>query len=202
MDITARYSVFCRRFGLRLPILLAPMAGVPAPALSIAVATAGGMGGCGALMLAPDAIRAWQEGFHAASNGASLINLWVPDPPPARDAEHEARLRDFLSGFGPAVSPQAGDASLQPFAAQCEALIAARPAAASSIMGLFPPAMVERLKAAGIAWFATVTTVAEARAAQAAGADVLVAQGAEAGGHRGAFDAALAERQAVGLMAL
>ena len=63
-------------------------------------------------------------------------------------------------------------------------------------------AVRERLKAAGIAWFATATTLAEARAAQAAGADAIVAQGFEAGGHRGAFDAAAAERQTVGLFAL
>jgi nitronate monooxygenase len=58
------------------------------------------------------------------------------------------------------------------------------------------------LKRKGIAWFATVTTVAEACAADAAGADVIVAQGAEAGGHRGAFDASAAEREMVGLFAL
>ena len=69
-------------------------------------------------------------------------------------------------------------------------------AAASSIMGLFPPALVERLHAAGIAWFATVTTVSEARAAVVAGADAIVAQGMEAGGHRGSFDAHDAERAA------
>lgn len=202
MERTERYTAFCRRFGLQVPILLAPMAGVPAPELSVAVANAGGMGSCGALLMKPNDIRSWQEQFHATSNGASLINLWVPDPAPRRDAAHEARLRDFLGGFGPAVAPDAGDAPLLDFAAQCDALIAARPAAASSIMGLFPDDVVTRLKEAGIAWFATVTTVAEARAAEAAGADVLVAQGSEAGGHRGAFDAALAERQAVGLMAL
>ena len=58
------------------------------------------------------------------------------------------------------------------------------------------------LKSRGIAWFACATTVAEARAAEAAGADAVVAQGFEAGGHRGAFDAAAAERQTVGLFAL
>jgi nitronate monooxygenase len=69
-------------------------------------------------------------------------------------------------------------------------------------MGLFEPDYVARLKAAGIAWFATATTLAEARAAERAGADAIVAQGFEAGGHRGAFDAASAERQAIGLFAL
>jgi nitronate monooxygenase len=69
-------------------------------------------------------------------------------------------------------------------------------------MGLFPPAFVAELKAAGIAWFATVTTVAEALAAQAAGADAVIAQGIEAGGHRGSFDPIAARTTGVGLIAL
>ena len=69
-------------------------------------------------------------------------------------------------------------------------------------MGLFPEKLVAELKARGIAWFACATTLAEARAAEDAGADAVVAQGFEAGGHRGAFDAAEAERQTVGLFAL
>ena len=91
---------------------------------------------------------------------------------------------------------------VQPTAGRTDAFFDLRPAAVSSIMGLLPPAYVERLKSAGIAWFATATTLAEARAAQDAGADAIVAQGLEAGGHRGAFDAASAERQGVGLFAL
>ena len=69
-------------------------------------------------------------------------------------------------------------------------------------MGLLPPEIASRSKERGIAWFATVTTVAEARAAEAAGADAIVAQGAEAGGHRGCFDERDAERTAVGTFAL
>ena len=88
------------------------------------------------------------------------------------------------------------------FAAQCEALIAIKPPIVSSVMGLYPPAFVAKLKTAGIVWVANVSTVAEARAAEAAGADVVAVQGMEAGGHRGCFDAALAERQQVGLFAL
>lgn len=198
----ARARAFCERFGLRIPILLAPMAGACPPALSIAVASAGGMGGCGALMLPPRAIADWVGAFRAVSNGAVQLNLWIPSPPPVRDAAHETRVRDFLGRFGPAVPEAAGDAAVPDFAAQCEALLAAAPAAVSSIMGLYEPDFVAALKTRGIAWFATVTTVAEALAAEAAGADVIVAQGAEAGGHRGVFDAANAERQAVGLFAL
>jgi nitronate monooxygenase len=69
-------------------------------------------------------------------------------------------------------------------------------------MGLYPAEFVREAKARRIALFATVTTVAEAKAAEAAGADVIVAQGMEAGGHRGAFNAAKAERELIGLMAL
>src|SRR5207237_817817 len=130
------------------------------------------------------------------------INLWVPDPPPLRDAEAERRVRDFLGQWGPRVPAEAGDAMPLDFAAQCDALLAAAPQVVSTIMGLFPDQLVSALKARGIAWFACATTLAEARAAEAAGADAVVAQGFEAGGHRGAFDAATAERQTVGLLAL
>jgi nitronate monooxygenase len=198
----ARAEAFCARFGLRLPILLAPMAGACPPALSVAVANAGGMGAGGALLMQPEEIAAWAAAVRAGSNGAFQLNLWVPDPPPRRDPSQEAAARGFLAGWGPPVHENAGDATPPDFAAQCEALLAAGPAVASSIMGLFPPDLVTRLKARGIAWLATVTTVAEARAAAAAGADAIVAQGMEAGGHRGAFSAAEAERRQVGLFAL
>jgi len=206
MDTTtspaARARAFCQRFGLRHPILLAPMAGACPPALSIAVAQAGGLGACGALLLAPAAIVDWADAVRAATTGPFQINLWVPDPAPLRDAAHEQALCDFLAAWGPAVTPAAGDAQPPDFSAQCEALLAARAPIVSSVMGLFPPAFVQRLKAAGVAWWANVSTVAEARAAEAAGADVVVAQGMEAGGHRGCFDAAQAEAQQVGLFAL
>jgi len=197
-----RIEAFCARFGLRVPILLAPMAGASAPGLSIAIASAGGLGACGVLLMQPDEITGWANQVRGASNGAFQLNIWIPDPPPARDAGHEAQVRAFLGAWGPPVPPEAGDATTPDFAAQCEAMLAAAPPIVSSVMGLYPPDFVSRLKQRGIAWFANVSTVAEARAAEAAGADVVVAQGAEAGGHRGCFDAALAEQQLVGLFAL
>ncbi|MGE7417914.1 NAD(P)H-dependent flavin oxidoreductase [Methylobacterium tarhaniae] len=196
----ARAETFAAAYGLRRPLLLAPMAGACPPALSVAVMRAGGLGACGALLMQPAAILAWAEAVREA--GPFQINLWIPDPAPLRDPAHEARLRTFLGRFGPPVSAEAGDVTPPDFAGQCEALIEARPRIVSSIMGLYPPGFVTRLKESGIAWWATVSTVAEALAAEAAGADALVAQGAEAGGHRGCFRADNAEAGAVGLMAL
>jgi nitronate monooxygenase len=198
----SRAQAFCARFGLQVPVLLAPMAGVAAPALSIAVAQAGGLGACGALMMQPREILDWAQQVRQGTGGAFQLNLWIPDPPPLRDQAREARVRAFLSRWGPPVAPEAGDASLPPFTAQCEALLAARPRIISSIMGLYAPGFVAAIRQHGISWFATVSTVAEARAAQAAGADAIVAQGMEAGGHRASFDAERAERQQVGLFAL
>jgi nitronate monooxygenase len=198
----ARAEAFCERFGSRLPILLAPMAGASPPSLSIAVANAGGLGAGGALLMKPTAIAEWVGEVRAGTRGAFQVNLWVPDPAPVRDAAHEAEVRRFLAQWGPDVPASAGDATPLDFAAQCEALLEAAPPIVSSVMGLYPPEFVARLKARKIAWFANVSTVAEARAAEAAGADVVVAQGMEAGGHRGCFDAARAERELVGLIAL
>jgi nitronate monooxygenase len=200
--IIGRALSFCNRFQLRAPILLAPMAGACPPSLSIAVANAGGLGACGALLMQPAEILAWADEVRANSSGAFQLNLWLPDPAPARDAAHEAEIRQFLAAWGPPVPAEAGDARPLSFAEQCEAMLQANPPVISSVMGLFPASFVQRMKQRGIAWFATVTTVAEARAAEAAGAEVVVAQGAEAGGHRGCFEAADAEGKQVGLFSL
>lgn len=197
-----RAAAFCDRFGMTLPICEAPMAGAAPVGRAIAIAEAGGMGAYGAVLTAPSAITSWADAFRNATTGPFQINLWVPDAPPARDDAHEADLRAFLGRWGPAVDAGAGDATPPDFAEQCAAVLAARPTAASSIMGLFPPAFVSELKAAGIAWFATVTTLGEALAAEAAGANAVIAQGAEAGGHRGTFDPVAARTTGIGLMAL
>ena len=201
-EAAERAAAFCRRFHLQLPILLAPMAGACPASLSIAVGSAGGMGAMGALLSSRDAIRRWVSDVRGGTNGPFQLNTWIPDPSPRRDADAEARVRAFLESWGPAVPPSAGDVGLHDAAMHLDAFIDERPAAVSTIMGLLPAATVTRLKDAGIPWFATATTLAEARAAVSAGADVLLAQGFEAGGHRGSFDAAAADRQAVGLFAL
>jgi nitronate monooxygenase len=193
---------FCDRYGLKMPVLLAPMAGACPVSLSVAVANAGSMGAMGALRHTPDGIRDWVREFRANSSGPLQLNTWIPDPAPGRDAEAEARLRAFLAAWGPEVPASAGDAANQDFGEQCETFLELAPAAVSSIMGLFPEPFVARAKAKGIAWFATATTVDEAKRARDAGADAIIAQGFEAGGHRGSFEESAAERQSIGLFAL
>ena len=185
----ARAEAFSHALGIRLPVLLAPMAGASPPSLSIAVANAGGLGACGTLLMQPEEIKAWAADFRRQSKGEFQLNLWIPDPVSERDHESEKQQREYLSAWGPPVPPEAGDAALPDFEAQCQAMIDAAPKVISSIMGLYAPAFVSEMKERGILWFATATTVAEARAAEAAGADAIIAQGMEAGGHRGAFHA-------------
>ncbi len=181
---------------------MAPMAGACPASLAIAVGQAGGMGACGALLFGPDQIRQWASEVRAASNGAFQLNLWIPDPAPARDAAKEASLREFLAAWGPPVPPEAGDVTPADFQAQCEALLEAGPAVISSIMGVYPDAFVQRMKQQGIKWMCNVTTVAEARTAVEAGADIIVAQGMEAGGHRGSFEPDRPDTAMIGLFAL
>lgn len=198
----ARAETFASRLGISLPILLAPMAGACPPSLSIAVANAGGLGACGALMMSPNEIRSWSDEFRKESKGKFQINLWIPDPPPSRDFDLEKQQREFLALWGAPVTPEAGNTVMQNFEEQCQAILSVAPRIVSSIMGLYPPAFVHELKSHRILWFATATTVAEAKAAEEAGADAIVAQGMEAGGHRGSFHADNAEHQMVGGIAL
>jgi nitronate monooxygenase len=201
-DPRRRSAEFCDRFGLKMPILLAPMAGACPPSLSVAVMRAGGMRAYGALLMNPEEIQSWVDEVRGEVDGAFQLNLWIPDPPPVRDRGHEAHVREFLSRCGPRVPEDAAEIKLLDFDARCEALLRARPTAVSSIMGLYPPGFVSELKGARIDWFATATTATEAKQAEAAGADAIIAQGMEAGGRRGAFDAAKAEQELVGLLAL
>ena len=122
-----RVDAFCQSYDLRAPILLAPMAGACPPSLTIAVANAGGLGACGALLMPPSAIQEWVDEVRAHSKGAFQLNLWIPDPPPVRDAVAELAVREFLGEWGPAVPAEAGDAALPDFEAQCDAMLDARP---------------------------------------------------------------------------
>ncbi len=198
MGVRERVDGFCARYGLRVPILTAPMAGACPPELSVAVAEAGGMGADGVLLDSPERIADWMQRFRAGTSGPVQLNNWIPDPDePA--AERIAAATRFLAGLGdPGPEPRPAP----DFAAQCEAMLAARPTVVSSIMGRFDAEYVRRVHDAGIAWFAVATTLDDALAAEDAGADAVVAQGVEAGGHRGTVDPGAAESTNIGLFAL
>src|SRR5262245_65433315 len=95
----ARAIAFCEKYNLRAQGLVAPMASAcPAP-LASAVGNAGGLGGCGALLMQPDAIYKWVADVRAGTNGGFQLNLWIPDPPPERDSAAEDAVRRFLSDW-------------------------------------------------------------------------------------------------------
>src|SRR5258707_3860006 len=166
-----RVMAFCQQYGLRIPILQAPMAGscpVNLAVLAVAVADAGGMGAMGALMSSPDAIAKWAAEFRSRSLGPVQLNLWIADPAPMRNFAAEQRVREFLSGWGPTVPAEPSGARLPDFEKQCDSFIAIRPTVVSSIMGMYSSPFVAKLKDHGIAWFACATTLAEAREAERA----------------------------------
>ncbi|WP_201359245.1 NAD(P)H-dependent flavin oxidoreductase [Mycobacterium paraintracellulare] len=204
MAVTTRQRVheFCNRFGLQAPIVQAPMAGASPPELAIAIALAGGMGAAGVLLDRPADIAEWANRFRAATSGAFQLNTWIPGALRDDDDESPNRLeeaRNFMGRFG---TPGETVGSVPDFGEQCEAMLSVHPTVISSIMGLFEADYVRRMHNQGTAWFACATTLKEALAAQEAGADVIVAQGMEAGGHRGTFDQETAEHTDIGLFAL
>ena len=104
--------------------------------------------------------------------------------------------------MGAVIPGGSADIPLVDFQEQCNAFLEAGPSVVSSIMGLYPTDFVKALKDRNIKWFAKVTTVSEAISAEKAGADVIVALGIEAGGHKGAFNALDADMNMIGLFSL
>jgi nitronate monooxygenase len=181
------------QLNISLPIIQAPMAGVSSPAMAAAVSEAGGLGSLG--VGAADADGAARMIAEARLRTAKPINVNVFTHQPARPAaEVEAawieRLRPRFEGFGvaPPTALREIYTSFVADDAMLAMLIAQKPAVVSLHFGLPEPRRLQALRDAGIILFASVTSVAEARLAAAAGVDALVAQGYEAGGHRGVFD--------------
>jgi nitronate monooxygenase len=181
---------FAARFGLRWPIVQAPMAGGPTtPELIAAVGAAGGLGSLGAALMPPSEIRAAAAAIRARSNAPFSVNLFVL-PPSSPEPEGVARAIDRLLPFHselgllPPSAPASWGVSLEH---QIDAVLDVAPAVVSTHFGPPPPRLAAGCRERGIAIFATATTPAEAAHLEAVGVDAVVAQGAEAGGHRGSF---------------
>jgi nitronate monooxygenase len=187
---------------LEHPIVQAPMGGGPStPALAGAVSEAGGLGFLGAGYRSPAAVREEIGQLRRLTERPFGINLFVPGPARADRgavAAYASTLKHEAERYGvelgePVHDDDNWDDKLALFAEEAVPVV-------SVTFGLPPGAAVEALHDAGCALWITVTTVAEAAAAQEAGADALVVQGVEAGGHRGSFDEAAPGQ--VGLLAL
>jgi nitronate monooxygenase len=171
--------------GLAVPIVQAPMAGGPStPALAAAVSEAGGLGFVAAGYKTSEAMAEDVAATRAATARPFGVNVFAAQPTGAPEAELAAYAeRIAAAGLEPGA-PRADDDG---FAEKLERLLADPPAVVSFVFGCPDRALLERVKAAGSEAWVTVTDAAEAREAAAAGADALVVQGAEAGGHRGSF---------------
>lgn len=176
---------------LREPIVQAPMAGGPStPALAIAVSQAGGLGFLAAGYLPVEAVREQLAAVRAGTDRPFGLNLFVPGAPePAPDRAALERYAASLGGEAARYGAEPGEPRFDDdgWEAKLALAVEARVPVVSFVFGCPPEDAVARLHNAGTCVLATVTEPGEARAAAAAGADALVVQGVEAGGHRGSF---------------
>lgn len=177
--------------GSELPLIQAPMAGFQGAALAIAVCKAGGLGSLPCAMLTLEAMRKELSAIRAATDRPYNVNFFTHTPP-AADAKRETAWRAALTpyyreyGIDPNKIP-AGPGRA-PFTAQAaEVLEEFKPAVVSFHFGLPSPSLLERVRAWGAKILSSATTVEEAIWLEAHGVDAVIAQGAEAGGHRGIF---------------
>lgn len=175
----------------RLPLLQAPMAGAQGSALALAVCAAGGVGGLPAAMLSPEALQAELQMLRDQAQGPWNVNFFCHTPPQVDDAA-EARWRQALqpfyaeAGIDPTSVP--AGAGRVPFShAVADVVEAFAPPVVSFHFGLPAPDLLARVKSWGSKVLSSATTVQEALWLEAHGVDAVIAQGLEAGGHRGMF---------------
>ncbi|HEU4328354.1 MAG TPA: nitronate monooxygenase [Roseiflexaceae bacterium] len=177
--------------GIDLPIIQAPMAGVQGGPLAVAVSSAGGLGSLPCAMLGLDAMRQELAFISAQTARPFNVNFFChtqPEPSAEREARWRAALAPFFAEFG--VDPETIPAGpgRAPFSSDvAEVLAEWRPAVVSFHFGLPPADLLARVRSWGAKILSSATTVAEARWLEAHGVDAVIAQGLEAGGHRGMF---------------
>jgi nitronate monooxygenase len=182
---------FRELFGIALPILQAPMAGAQGSALAIAVSGAGGLGALPCAMLGPDAMRKELAAIKTATDKPFNVNFFChtqPAPEPEREAQWRQALSPFYAEFGidPSAIP-AGPGRLPFNVEAADILEQFRPPVISFHFGLPDEALMGRARGLGARVIASATTVEEALWLEARGVDAIIAQGLEAGGHRGMF---------------
>jgi nitronate monooxygenase len=177
--------------GVDLPIIQAPMAGVQGSALAAAVADAGALGSLACALLDVEAMRAELAAIRARTRRPFNVNFFCHAPPEAdarRESAWRAALAPYFAEFG--IDPNALPAGPKrsPFDEDAAAALADfEPAVVSFHFGLPAPELVARVRGWGAKVLSSATTVDEARWLEARGVDAIIAQGSEAGGHRGMF---------------
>jgi nitronate monooxygenase len=190
---------------LTLPVIQAPMAGsgINTAELVIASSRAGVLGSIAAAYCTPEQVRSDVAAVRRATNRPFAVNLFAPTADPADPGEATAMLK-FLAGwharFG-LPTPQIPAHTSEPFEETIDLLLELRPPVVSFTFGLLPENVMQALRSRDIFVIGTATTVHEAVLLASSGVDAVVAQGAEAGGHRGSF-ASKRGFGSVGLMAL
>ncbi len=178
-------------FNTELPLIQAPMAGVQGSALAIAVSNAGALGSLPCALLAPDALARELQALQAGTTRPVNLNFFChtpPEPDAAREAAWRRLLAPCYAEAGLDIASVPVGAGRVPFSHAIADLIEPlRPPVLSFHFGLPAPDLLARVKAWGAVVISSATTVAEARWLEAHGADAIVAQGLEAGGHRGMF---------------
>ena len=173
------------------PILLAPMAGAIDFELAVAVAQAGGLGSVPCALLTPDQLREQMAKIRARTQAPINVNFFCHAPPElsnAREARWRERLMPYYLELGIDPAAPVPSSNRAPFdAAFCAVVEETTPGVVSFHFGLPEAGLFRRVKEAGCVTLASATTVAEARWLEARGVDAIVAQGYEAGGHRGMF---------------
>jgi nitronate monooxygenase len=184
-------SALASLLGMQLPIIQAPMAGVQGHALAVAVCEAGGLGSLPCAMLTPEAMRSELAAIRAATDRPFNVNFFC-HVPPVPDAAREAAWREALAPYyrecGLDVNTVPAGAGRVPFTAEAaDILTPFEPPVVSFHFGLPQPELLARVRAWGAKVIGNATTVDEARWLEAQGVDAIIAQGLEAGGHRGQF---------------
>lgn len=178
-------------FGIEHPIVLAPMASAMDWKMALAVSEAGGLGSLPCAMLSYDKAREEVANIRAKTAKPFNMNFFTHKPPApdnAREASWRDRLKPYYDEFGLDPNAAPPPPPRVPFNEEhCELVEELKPAVVSFHFGLPEPSLVNRIKAAGCKVISSATTVAEARWLEAQGVDAVIAQGAEAGGHRGIF---------------
>ena len=176
---------------IELPLIQAPMAGVQGSALAIAVSNSGALGSLPGAMLAPDAITRELQALQVGTTRPVNLNFFChtpPEPDAAREAAWRRLLAPFYTEVGLDIEAVPKGAGRVPFShAMADLIEPFRPLVLSFHFGLPAPDLLARVKAWGAVVLSSATTVAEARWLEAHGADAIIAQGLEAGGHRGMF---------------